>query len=354
MENLWLSLKAYLKNFFRDKSLVFYSLFLPLILGVMYYVATSSIVTPEIEISKVGLTTEETLIPYQDIFEEIEPFELVEMDENEAQEALKSDEIIGYINENRELVLANNGTYQSILKGILNEIEQVSSLGIDAQSVNFERDYIHQIEIPATFISIMFYGLVGMASLYGAYRGVEISEEVMAPMSPLAARLNVTPMKRYSYVLLNYLIAVVVSFSAGVLLLIFFEWVLDFDFITDYPYSLLLILGMNTFGISVGMVCGLLPNLSSKAKDNITLVFTLGLPMLAGGMSPNIPQVIYQVAPWLMKVNPVSTFTENFYRINLLNDYSKIQSGLLYIYCLTAILTGYVIYNLRGRKYDSI
>lgn len=344
----------YFKNITRDKTLMFYMFIFPFILALLYYFATGSIVTPELDVERVGLTEQETVIPYETIFEDIEPFELERMSEEEAGEQLESGEIIGYIQDNNSLLLLENGTSQSILKGIVDEIIQISLLGADAQFMDIERNFVDQKEIPATYITIMFYGLIGMTALFGSFRGVELSSEILAPMSPFAARISATPVKRYRYIGLNYLIMVGLSFLSASLVIVFLEILLDFPFIQSFGWSLLLVLCLVCFGISLGMLVGIIPNLSAGAKDSLSLALILGLTMMAGGMSPEIPRFIYRVAPWLMKINPVSTFTENFYRINLLNDYSTLTSGLLYLILVTVALTTFVMIYLRGKKYDSL
>lgn len=356
MSGILTQMKYNFLGFFRVPDTVFYTFGLPIILAILYFIASSALIDGGgIENIPVGVTSESSMfVSYEDILSDIEILDVTLMSEGEALEQLEAEEIEAYITNDGNVLVSESNVNTSIVKSIMDQVQQTTALGMDAMNVDFNTEFIQTDSTPESYITIMFFGLIGMVSMYGGFYGVQISTEILAPLSPLATRLTVTPIKRFQYIGLNALNAIVINFIANSILIAFIQWVLGIQVVNHLGYSLLLILLGNVFGIMLGIVIGLIPGLKIDGKNQILVTTTLILTFIAGGMVPGIKPFVQRIAPWFNKINPVNIITENFYRINLFNDTTILLQGVLIITSFVAVMFTFAVYYLRGKRYDHL
>ncbi|NLA71312.1 MAG: hypothetical protein GX850_02615, partial [Clostridiaceae bacterium] len=82
---------------------------------------------------------------------------------------------------------------------------------------------------------------VGMFSLYSYFAGITMTETMQANLSPLAARLSVTPISSASYLAAGTVINTILTFLESVALLLYSKFVWNADLLVDAPRSLLLL-----------------------------------------------------------------------------------------------------------------
>lgn len=348
-------LKYYFLRFVRTPDSLFYTFGLPLILASLYFFASSGLIDGNIKPIPVGVTTESSMFfNYSDILSEIEVLDVTPMSESEGRALLAEEEIEAYINNDGNLLISQSNVNTSIVKSIMDQVKQTTSMGIEALNMDYSTDFIKMTSTPGSYIVIMFFGLIGMVSLYGGFYGVQISTEILAPLSSLAARLTATPLSRYRYIGLNALNAVCINFVANIVLIAFIEFVLGIHVVNHLGYSLLLVLLGNIFGIMLGIVVGLIPGLKSDGKTQIIVAITLILTFISGGMVPGVKQFVNSIVPWFNQVNPVNIITENFYRINLLSDTTVLFQGVLVMVVYIIVMFTFAFYYLRGKRYDHL
>lgn len=346
--------KYYFIRFFRTREIVFYTFMLPLILAVLYYFATSQLMTGELDTIPIGVMPQTGFINYENILSNIELFSVELMEQDQAQNLLLAGEIDAFINNEGQMLINESSINTSIIKTIMDQIHQISSLGADALNIDPSLSFIGVTDTPASFIIIMFYGLIGMVSLYGGFYGVQITNEILASLSPFAARLNTTPIKPAHFIGLNALNAILVNLTSNFLLVIFIQYILNINIIEHLGISIWLIVLGNMFGLLLGMVFGLIPKITIDAKIQLMTAATLILTFLAGGMVPEIQNFVNSVVPGFNQFNPVNIITENLYRINLLNDSTKVLQGTIIMLSGSLILFVIATLYLRRKRYDSI
>ena len=100
------------KNFYRDKSFLFWCLIYPLIMAIFFYTAFSGLINIEIENINVGIDSQN---PIRFILEEIEFLNVHKISEGEVKEKLESDEIQGFIDKDLNLSVKKSGLNQTII-----------------------------------------------------------------------------------------------------------------------------------------------------------------------------------------------------------------------------------------------
>ncbi len=348
-------LKYYFLRFVRTPDILFYTFGLPLILASLYFFASSSLIEGDIEAVPIGVTTESTpFYSYGEILSDIEVLDVTTMSEEEGRELLEAEEIEVYVKQDGNLLMNESNLNTSIVKSIMDQVKQTTAMGLDALNMDYTTEFVKMESTPGSYIVIMFFGLIAMVSLYGGFYGVQISTEILAPLSSLASRLSSTPLKRYRYIGLNALNAVLVNFAANIILIIYIQYVLGIQVVNHFGYSLLLIFLGNIFGIMLGIIVGLIPKLKIDGKTQIVVASTLILTFIAGGMVPGVKQFVNNTIPWFNTVNPVNIITENFYRINLLNDTTILSQGILIMAVYIILMFAFSVYYLRGKRYDHL
>ncbi|OLS03071.1 ABC transporter permease [Tissierella creatinophila] len=351
MKNIWRNSLYIGKNMFRDISFSFWGLIYPIILVTFFYIAFNGLTNPKIETINLGIENGNDVAS---ILEDIDILNVVEMSKEDAKKSLENEEIDGFVKEDLTLLVDRSGRDQTIIKSILDQIKQTVDLNEPLENLDFEVDYLKGKAQESNSILVIFYSLIAMVSTYGIFAGTEIVNLVQANLTPIGARLNVTPIRKSTFLTSGVLVGLFINILSNVLLLLFIKFVLKLDLIRSLGPSSLFILFGNLFGISLGIFIGASNKKSQSVKTMISITVTLFLSFLSGLMSPDIKVLIDSSVPLLGKINPIAIITNNLYRINLLNNTNNLSSGILLLiaYSLMLMFGSYIF--LRRREYDSI
>lgn len=339
------------KNLYRDKGFFFWSLLYPIILAIFFQVAFGGILDIELENINVGIKKDN---PIGTILKEIEFLNIEEVIDDELEEKLDNEEIDGFIDNDLNILVKKSGISQTIIKEIIEQIRQMEKLNKPIESYDFSIDYVSSKSQKSNSIIVTFYALIAMVSTYGLFAGIETVDLIQANLSNVGARINVTPLKKHSFLLAGVIVSLFLNLFANGLLLLFIKYVLKLNLFNEIKYSFALIILGNLFGISLGVLIGVSNNKSSNTKTIIGIIITLFLSMLSGMMGPWIKVMIDKNVPILNKINPISIITNGLYRMNLLGSTKDVRSGILIlsVYCIVLISISYMF--LRGHNYDSI
>lgn len=351
MKNIWRNYIYQGKNMFRDISFTFWGLLYPIIMAIFFYTAFSGIASPKIDAINVGISGDNQ-ISY--ILENIDILNLVEIPSEDAQKNLASDRIDGYINDDLSLLVDRSGLDQTIIKGILDQIDQTGALNEPIDSIDFSIDYLSGRSQEANGILVIFYSLIAMVSTYGVFPGIESAIVSQANLTHLGARLNITPIKKSTIIISGVMVGLTINIFSNILLLLFMKFVLGLDLLRNIPYTAIFILLGNLFGISLGVFIGVSNKMNSGIKTMISIMTTLALSFLAGMISPGIKIVIEEKIPILAKINPIAIITNNLYRINLLENTMGLVDDILILIFYSSALMIASYFFLRRRQYDSI
>lgn len=339
------------ENLFRDFGFVFWSLLYPIILSGFFYVAFSGIMNMDFKDIDIGI---EEGNPIQYILEEIDILKVHTISRDQAEEKLIDEEIKGFIDGDLNLIVNKSGINQTIIKEILEQIRQMERLNRPLENYDFQVDYILNKNQEANMIVIIFYSLIAMVSTYGVFAGIVAVSLIQANLSHIGARINITPLKKYNFLIAGVIVALALNLFANGVLILFIKHALKLQLFNEIKYSSLFIFLGNLLGTSLGILIGASNRKSHGVKNLMAIATTLFLSFLAGMMSPDIKVIIDKKMPILGGINPISIISNNLYRINLLGSTKSVREGalLLTLYSILLLFSSYMF--IRGRNYDSI
>ncbi len=339
------------RNFYRDKSFIFWSLIYPLIMAIFFYTAFSGIMNMEFRNIEVGIEEEN---PIRSILDNIDILNIHIIPEKDSVDKLNNGEIEGFIDDNLNLSVKRSGINQTIIKEILDQVKQMVELNVPFQKFDFQTNYIVDRNQRADSIIIIFYSLIGMVSVYGVFPGIEIATIIQANLSNVAKRMNISPLRKSEFLFSGIIISLFLNLASNTLLLLFVHYVLKIKLLTDIGPSALLIFAGNLFGITLGILIGVSNKLKLNAKIILSIGITLVLSFFAGMMNPDIKVMVDKSFPIIGKLNPISIITNNLYRINLLGNTNGVDIGIYTLLGWIIVLNLISYRFLRRKTYDSI
>lgn len=341
----------HIKMTVREKSFLFWTLSYPILLAVFFNLAFGGLLNNEFEPIPVGISPDNQSVS---ILKMIDVFEVKEMEEEEANELLKTGKIIGFIDENTRLLVEREGTGPTVIKGVLDLIEQVKKSGLPFENFHFDIEYVRHLQQKEASITVIFYSLIGMVALYGMYSGIQTVYSFQGNLSSIGARVQTTPINRLHIVLAGFLTGVLLNLISNLLLLLFMRYILHLDLFTDLSSSLLLILLANFLGVALGIFLSISNKMPDEKKIMLATMTSLFLSALSGMMGPSLRGLIHNKIPVINRINPVSIIADNMYRLNFLNDKSSFGEGLIVLgaEALCFLVLSFIF--LRREQYDSI
>lgn len=341
------------KNCFRDKGFVFWSIFYPIILCGFFYMAFSSVLGERTLEFDVGMAPANTIRPY---IEQTKAFNIIDVEEDEAEQALKDKKIIAYIHEDMNMTVSQSGTGQTVIQNVLRMMKQTTYLfknGGNPAQVNFGAKYIEEHKQQHSAYTLIFYSLLAMVSFYGIFGGIMVMENFQANTSEIAKRMVVSPIHKGRFILINMTVIFILNVLSNTLLILFINYVLGIELFTDFAYSYILVLCGNLWGISFGVLIGCIGRLSSGMRTAIGVVIPLLLSSFAGMMSPDIKLMVMDKLPLLNLLNPATIITDGLYRVNLLDNHAAFWQGAAIILGMSFLFYLVSLNSLRRKSYDT-
>ena len=324
----WHFYKYRTKVLLRNKSMLFWTLAFPILLGLMFMAAfweidqAGNLETITTGIVKTGdqsaLSENFSTVLEQVKINEKPLFELEELQEAEAAEKLTAGDLAGYYlidDETISLHVGQAGMSQSLMKNVMDQFLQrtaiIASKAAELESLDlapilsaFEQEATFQ-EVNAdrdmSFKSFYFFTLIGMAILYGTMWGVRNVQDQQANQSANGIRLSLC-------------------------------------------------------AILLGTLIGnLTPKMNLVQKDGILVSVTMAMSFFAGMMgSEQIKYWLDLHVPLLGQVNLVNLISESLYQLYYYTDLTSFYTNLLW---LTGFIVLFAIGNAwieRGVRYDAL
>ena len=387
------NLKYTIKTLFKNKVLIFWTFAFPIILGLFFNMAFSNIEKDEklqvFDIAVVNNNQFQKEKIYQETLKELSHgedklFNIKYVSQKKAAKLLNNFDIKGYIifkNDKPEVVIKENGTYQTIIKFAITEINQnkimienLSKKEVETEiangNVSIDQEKIvdnilnkiksEKVEFKnisnsnLSYMQIEYYTLIAMACMYGGMLGLTAINNSLANMSSKGKRISVSPNKKSVIVLSSAIGSYIVSLVGLVLLLVFLKLILKVDFGDNAFLVILLSMIGALAGISLGVLIASIFRVSEGAKTGITIAITMFLSVLSGMMGVTLKYVIDKNIPVVNLINPNNLITDGFYSLyyyDTLNRYFRDISYLL-IFIIICLTISFV--SLRREKYDSI
>ena len=387
------NLKYTIKTLFKNKVLIFWTFAFPIVLGLFFNMAFSNIEKDEklqvFDIAVVNSNAFQKEKIYQDALKKLEHgkdklFNIKYVSQKKANKLLNNSDIKGYIifkNDKPEVVIKENGTYQTIIKFVITEINQnktmienLSKKEVEDEIVNgnvsIDQEKIvdnilnkiksEKVEFKnisnsnLSYMQIEYYTLIAMACMYGGMLGLTAINNSLANMSSKGKRISVSPNKKSVIVLSSAIGSYIVSLVGLVLLLVFLKLILKVDFGNNAFLVILLSLVGNLAGISLGVLIASIFRVSEGAKTGITIAITMFLSVLSGMMGVTLKYVIDKNIPVVNLINPNNLISDGFYSLYYYDTLSRYFRDISYLLIFIIICLTISFISLRRKKYDSI
>lgn len=342
-----------LKNCFRDKSFVFWNIFYPIILCTFFYLAFYSLLGEKTVEFPIGMAQDNEL---KNFMKEVDVFRILEMEEQEAEQALRDKKIIAYVKPDMDIIVAQSGMGQTTTQTVLKLFKQIFYLfenGGNPANVNFKAEFLKEEGQSQSAFTVIFYTLLAMVSFYSVFGGVFVMESFQANTSEIAKRMTISPIKKGRYITLNALVVLGLNMFSNTLLIFFINEVLKIKLFNDFASSYILVLCGNIWGVFLGIMIGSIGKFSNGFRTVLAIAIPLLLSSMAGMMSPDIKTIIMLNAPILDRFNPASIITGGLYRVNLLGNQHQFWSGVFILLGMSLIFFLISVRSLRRKSYDT-
>ncbi len=362
----------------RMKSIMFWALLFPILLGTFFYISFGNANDGEnmAPIPVAAVADGEESPSGQAFLEFLESMDgetlrLMPMGEEEARKALLGDEAVGifYCGDQPALTVAGSGISQSILKALMDSYdknaamlaaiaqERPQKMQAAIEAMGQRRQRTEEVSVKGKTLDSnisYFFALIAYACLSGAFLGVQASVDGQANLSPLGARRSVTPTHKIQFVLTDMLALFVIHFINVLILTGYIYFVLGIDLGSDVA-SIVLVEWMGSMiGISLGMMLGCAGRLALGAKMGLCVLCTLFPGFLAGLMFGQIKDVIEHHCPLVNRVNPAAVLSDAFYCISVYSDRGRMMRNVGILAVMSVAMTLIAYLAVRRVRYDSI
>lgn len=386
------NLKYTIKTLFRNKSLIFWTFAFPIILGLFFNMAFSSIEKDEMlntfEIAVIDNKELEQDNYYKDILETLSKeekiFNITYTDKENADKLLDDNKIEGYFyieDGKSNIAVKENGINETILKYVIQEIEEnkiiiencinkevenniknnvydKNILEIKDNIINKINTYNAEIEDISlknlSYMQIEYFTLIAMACMYGGLLGLTAINNNLANMSSKGKRVAVSPTKK-SIIILSSLLGSYLISALGIFILIsFLYFILHVNFGSNLLLVIILSLVGSLAGISLGLLVSTCIRKDEGTKTGLIIAISMIYSVLSGMMGVTLKYVIDKNIPILNKLNPNNLITDGFYSLYYYNSTERYLNNIIYLIIFILICFIISLVSLRREKYDSI
>lgn len=373
-----------LKGILRERTSAFWSAIFPFLLGTMFFVSFGNAMENaekyhEIPVGFVEVSDKDNKESayFLEILESLKDeegtkmFEISEVSEKEAKEKLEDGKLDGYylVEDGISLVIAENGTNQTILNIFLEQYQQRSAMVMEVLKSNpaklealmktMEEDLSYYKEVNQTKgnmdpMSQYFYALIAMSCLFGSNLSLERATRLQANVSALGARRGVAPVKKATVIMAEFMSCLLIQCVIGVALIGYLKGICGIDLGDKTGYMILTVFVGSAFGIALGFTIGSIGNISEGARNGILLSITLGLSFLSGLMIHVIKQWLEDHIPVINRINPATLITDALYSLNVYETMDRYWTNMITLILMTAALCVASILMVRRTRYASI
>lgn len=370
-----------LKVLLRDRSLIFWTLVFPIILGTFFNLALGNINSGEdfksIKIAVVENEEYKKDEGFKETLKQVTQGEDPLLDltmvtnESEGKALLNESKVDGIIviKDSIELIVLKSGINQNIVRNFLDSYQQTISSANHILSENPKAAYefFDNVESREAYIKEVsltsqepdnvlnyFYTLIAMACFYASIFGNDEITKIQANLSPLAARINIAPVHKFKTLLASMSASFLISFLELLALLAFTIFILGVDYGTKTGLVVFTILIGSIAGVSFGALISATVKKDENLKIGILMGVTMTGSFLAGMMYQNMKYIISKYVPVLSYINPVNLLTDALYSLYYYDTLTRYAINMM---CLIVfiMLSWFVTYILiRRRKYASI
>lgn len=371
-----------LKGIVREKTSLFWSACFPFILGTLFYVSFGNAVANaeqyhEIPVGFVECSDNEEADYFLNLLKSLEDeegtkmFDIVILSEKEAKKQLEDEKLDGYylVAEDISLVIAENGTNQTILNIFLVKYQQQSAMVMEILETNpemlnnlmkaMEDDISYYKEVNQTEgnmdpMSQYFYALIAMSCLFGSNMSFERAKRLQGNISALGARRCVAPASKTTVILSEFFACLLIQCVIESALVGYLKGICGIELGEKTAYMLLSIFVGSAFGIALGFCFGSIAKLSEGMRNGLLLAVTLGCSFFSGLMINSIKQWLEDNIPLVNRINPATLITDSLYALNVYDTMNRYWMNMVSLIVMTAVLCAVSILMVRRTQYASV
>ncbi len=372
----------------REKQFLFWMMFFPMLLCSAFYLGFSEL-DKDVDVKvRVGVNQDSAYIT---ILNFIPVVDITKGDDDALKEQLQDETIDGYLSQDNVLYIKNDTFESDVIVSIFEDIKQFLTAFIikekDALNLNASDDeiinmslnelapYIGKLyqhmdyrdmnfkssaalvikEQETSTLKIMLFSAFAMFSIYGIFIGTELVNIVQSYLTPMAARVSISPYKKSHMVGAIFLASVILSLCFNLLLTLFVTYVLGVPMFNQPTQTILIYIVASIFASSLGILFGtirIIPqNIKNMVINNVILVLSF-----ISGMSgdTNIRSEIEQHIPILNRLNFVNVVNESLYQVNYIGNTQNLPRNLAILLGWALIILVLSSMVLRRQNYDSI
>jgi ABC-2 type transport system permease protein len=354
-----------LKIFLGSPSNMFWMIAFPLLLLTVFSIAFSNLRFRELNLEKASIAYDEEAfmsLYFVEAPKEMPNFATLDrssienslfkgqaMTKDQALEALQEGQIEAYVDKDLDLVISKNGINQMIMDELLTSTKQIASLNLPLTAYEFNRNYVENSNEKSSPIDVVFYSLFAMITLYGAYLSSVIGNRLIVRGQSVSLRNTTTSTPKAWQVMISVAASLLWSLFLILIIVIYTELILKQDFFAKDINNIPLVLSAILFGIAWGLFLGAMIKKESM-QTAATISSLLILSGLSGLFNNDIPLLIQRYFPLITKLNPVSLISKELIKVNMLGNYSTLNTSVLQLLAYSIVLIGISILQIRRKR----
>lgn len=367
-----------LRIFTRDKTALFWTSVFTIGLAILFKVALGDIgYSYKLDTMNIGYINQINSVQEFEQFDTtlqkiavdgIKLFNVVTGDAENLLNESKVDALIDVSSTNFDVLVKKKGIKQTIITSVINSYQQNSKLissrlqqdhttNIEQliDKLNTEMDIFVTQNNDHFDVSVMyFYTLIGMQCLYSYMWGTMFINQAEANLSTKGQRIQVSSVKKSTYLISGFVSSVVLSFLQVVILLAFLILGLKVNFSDQIGQVLILVFVGVTTGVSFGTLIASSNTMSVNVKDGIGIGVTMLWSFLAGMMVVDLKHLIQINAPIINWLNPVALITDSLYGIYYYPTLERYYLSLVMLLLITLVFLTLSIFFTRRKQYDAL
>lgn len=374
-------LRTYVYSLFcsvRQKYQLFWCIAFPILLGTLFKVSFGDVNETQYMFHQIPVAyveCDEAQEEFESLLKQLESeeelIELKKVEEKEAEELLRNDEVKGIFKNGAEIVLVvkEEGIDASILKSIQEQYEQIvtaftniakehpEKLEVAAEEIDKQWNYLKEGNVADGDMDMMkdyFYALIAMNCLYGCFSGLSCAVAFKANLSALAARRVVASTNRFAILLPEILAKITAQFICSMIGDAYLQYALGINLGEETGRIVLIILAGSAIGVMNGVFIGSIGKLKEKVKEGICIGVTMVGCFLAGLMVGDMYRIVEEYAPIINSINPAALIVKAFYSLNIYDTYTRYNQCMITLLGLVVFLCIGSYLLVRRERYASI
>lgn len=371
-----------LKQLFRDKTLVWWTLLFPVLLSTLFYAAFSGLSEDEsLKAIPVAVVQEDNNFAFDTVIRMLsEPgenqfLEVIYADQEEALSLLEAKEVVGVLQGSSPVTLLvsaemsgvemeksilsafveqYNAIYDGIVEIAMTRPEKMAQV---VKELMAEKSYMTETTYSDGTMDesvSYFFNLIAMVCLYSAMGGMLVAVRNQANLSALGARRCMSPTHKLVSLSGEQLATWLFNYIMVLISICYQNFILKVSFGSELGYVLLAAAVGCMTGVSLGFLVGSIGRMSESTKLGILMVVIMFNCFLSGLMVQNMRIYVGKVCPWYNKINPAALIADSFYALTVYASHDRFFMNLATLLAMSVVfcLAGYVL--VRREKYANL